>query len=97
MDTKDTRWVLRVVFDDLIVQEEHDPELAFPTDECSQFISYLCTVWHEPLEDLHEFVDWTSTEISVYVDMFDSLDVLLQYLTMRSVPKSITITRNEER
>lgn len=92
-----TRWVLHAEFDELGVQEAHDPELAFPLDECSALIAHLCNVWCLSPEELQEFIEWTSVSVKVHADVFDQLQDPLQYLLMNSVPKKITITRNEER
>lgn len=90
------RWSLRVEFDPVETQVDRDPENAFPKDESSRFVAFLTERWGLLPEDLEEEVDWTPTTVVANADVLDYYSETLEWLTMCAIPKSISLTRNED-
>lgn len=89
--------MLIVDFDDAARQEASDPELAFPNDECSQFITYLVRCWSLLPEELKEVVSWTDTEVVVTAETLDYLTEPLGWLCQQTIPIQVTLTRQYDR
>jgi hypothetical protein len=94
---REDRWLLHVVFDPIDVQEQSNPEIAFPNDDASRFLMYLQQRWHEDLEDLEEHTTWNEEEVRTYSPVIDSFSEVLEWLIMHTLPKEIRLTRMEER
>jgi hypothetical protein len=95
--TERLRWTLRVSFDDLKTQEQQDPELAFPRDEVSLFVSYLIKSWGIPPEEVDEYITWEPTKVTVQSYELDSFYEVLGWLTINTIPLYMHVKRNEER
>jgi hypothetical protein len=93
---REDRWLLYVVFNPIDVQEQSDPETAFPNDDVSRFLMYLQQRWHEDLEELEEHTTWNEEEVRTYSPVIDSFSEVLEWLIMRTLPKEIKLTRAVE-
>lgn len=93
-----SRWTLTVIFDEPKDQETTDPELFFPNDESTKFITFLTRTWGlMPEELMMADVSFTGTRIVVHFDSLDYIQNPLRNLLMSAIPQSITLTRNEAR
>jgi hypothetical protein len=91
------RWTLTVEFDDQETQSTADPELTFPRDECSQVIAFIGEHWGLMPEDIQEMATWTPERLVIQFEQLDFATTVVNWLGLETIPKSITITRNETR
>lgn len=91
------RWLLEIEVDPLEEQSRSDPELHFPNDEISQIVHVFTRAWGLIPEDISELMTWDSTKITVQVEILDHLVETIPEIIMRSIPRKITLTRQEPR
>jgi hypothetical protein len=91
------RWTLTIDFDTADIQATTDPELTFPRDECSRVIAFISEHWDLLPEDIQEMAEWTPTRLVVHFEQLDFATTVVNWLGFETVPKSVTITRNETR
>jgi hypothetical protein len=90
------QWKLEIEFDDLETQKERDPELEFPQDECSTFIKNLVGEWGLLPEDLNDttLIEFDQTHVTMYPEVLDQIVDPMCDLLMRTIPKSVTLSRD---
>jgi hypothetical protein len=93
------RWTLTVEFDDLDTQAKTDPELTFPHDECSLLIRFIGDNWNLLPEQIQEMAEWTPnrTRLVLQLEALEFAASVMNWIGFHTVPKSVTITRNETR
>jgi hypothetical protein len=96
-DDADIRWVMRVAFDSLYIQEMTDPELAFPNDEVSQLIAFLREDWGIPVEELSQFVEWSEQKVTIRTDVLDNLSTVSEWILLHTIPTYMLIKRETAR
>lgn len=88
-------WRLAVSFEELAAQAEKEPQHAFPNDDVSRTIAFVCEEWGLSPEDLQQIARWTDTEITIESDVIDAFDELLSHLVMHTVPVKIVVEREQ--
>jgi hypothetical protein len=87
------RWILEVTFDPPNVQAHANPELTFPYDEVSRFVTYLSEYWSLLPEELQEFVRWDNVKLTATAELIDNFVEPLRFLMMHMVPQEFTLRR----
>lgn len=95
MAVESRKWTVEVEFDELDLQAARNPEYVSPNDECSRVIGSLIDAWAIPPEDLKEFAEWTTSRLALQLDFFDEVEYVVRALWGYSMPKSVTVTRND--
>jgi hypothetical protein len=92
-----SRWTLVVEFDsiqEMIAEDDYEGALA----EAEEFYRYIREYWDGMDEDwLNEDTNLTGDTVTVTFPALDNIEEPLRWLTMKSVPKEVTLSRNGTR
>jgi hypothetical protein len=91
------RWTLIVEFDS-IQETIRTNNYEGGVGEAGEFYSFLREYWGsmDP-EELDECIVWKDETVTATTDIIDSLSEPIKWIMAYSVPKSMTLTRNESR
>lgn len=89
------KWLLTIKFDDLKIQEERDPELAFPNDELSQTVTKLMAIWGGLPEEFQEDASWNDILIEVTFDNLQYIADFMTWLVSETIPRTVSLTRED--
>lgn len=91
----DRTWTLTVEFDDPKEQIERDPENAFPYDEGSRFIAFLCEHWSLLPDELDDtsLIEWSQTKVVLRPEVLDYIVEPTEWILMHTVPKRMELSR----
>lgn len=92
----DERWTLTVEFDSPKTQSD-DPYFEGDTDEATAFVDRMHELWALEPDEVDELVKRDGDVVTVQADLLDYLINPIQMVILGSIPRKITVTRNEER
>lgn len=84
-----------MLFDPPDVQADRDPGNAFPNDDMSRFVTYICEYWDlEPSELRGDIADWQGRDVIVlYPEVLDNVAEPIEWLLMHTIPYRLELTR----
>jgi hypothetical protein len=90
-------WTLAIRFDPLEIQEENDPENAWPNDQANDVARAARKSWSGLIEEeLDECVIVTDhgTVLTLHAEDLGQFEEVLQVVLMNTVPEDLHLTRN---
>lgn len=75
-----------------------DPERQFPTDDVSNFVTFLGEYFGTTVQELTEFVHFrhASNKVAVQAQVIDVFNEILPWVVMHTLPERLLLDRHEE-